>query len=72
MRQGILTTAGPAVETLPVPPGRLAQMFLPLLTGLAIQAYFAPPDVIEAAYRDFRTLLERALERADHEPETSA
>ena len=62
VRQGIRATTGASADRLPVPPARLAQMFVPLLSGLAIHAYFAPAEVVEAAYRDFRTLLERALE----------
>lgn len=62
IRHGLKTTAGPEERELPLPGPRLARMLFPLLTGLALQAYFSRDrEVVETAYRDFRRILELAL-----------
>ena len=62
IRHGLRTTAGPAERALPVPAHRLARLLFPILSGLALNAYFGKDrDAVETAYRDFRLLLERAL-----------
>jgi AcrR family transcriptional regulator len=64
IRAALHTTLGPDLERdLPVPTARLARMLFPLLSGLALHAYFGKDrEAVDTAYRDFRSLLERALE----------
>jgi AcrR family transcriptional regulator len=62
IRHGLKTTAGAEERTLPLPGYRLARMLFPLLSGLALHAYFCKDRAaVDTAYRDFRTILERAL-----------
>ena len=62
IRHGLRTTAGAEERDLPLPGARLARMLFPLLTGLALHAYFCKDRAAaDAAYRDFRMVLERAL-----------
>lgn len=62
IRHGIKTTAGAEERDLPLPGPRLARMLFPLLSGLALQAYFCRDrEIVDNAYRDFRTVLQRAL-----------
>lgn len=66
IRGGLHTTLGPAERDLPVPVARLARLLLPLLSGLALYAYFGKDrDAVDTAYRDFRLLLERGLGTKD-------
>lgn len=62
IRHGLRTTAGAEEKDLPIPAHRLARLLFPLLTGLMLHSYFCKDrQAVDTAYRDFRTLLERAL-----------
>lgn len=67
IRHGLKTTAGAEEKDLPLPGHRLARMLFPLLSGLALHAYFCRDrESANTAYRDFKTILELALLPASH------